>query len=179
MRDQEAGAALHQVSHRFHDYGLCFKIYGAGGFIKDQDGSVFEEGASERNALALSAGEANTALADLCLVTRGQLLDELVDVRCLRRSNDLRPAGRGTSICDVFRNAAGKENGILSDNRGLVAQVRQFVIAKVNPVEKNAPFRRIVETQQQVDERRFPRPGGSDNTDSHAGLDLRSEEHTS
>src|SRR5437588_5409131 len=100
MRDQEAGAALHQVSHRFHDYGRCFMIYGTGGFIKDQDGSVFEEGASERNALALSAGEANTPLADLCLVTCGQILDELVDVRCLRRSNDLLPAGGGPGICD-------------------------------------------------------------------------------
>ena len=172
MRNQETSAALHQVSHCVHDYGLCFQIHCAGRLIEDQDGSIFEEGASKRDALALSAREANTPLADLSFVARGQILNELVDVRRLRGGNNFLYAGRGPGVGNVFRDAAGKEKGILGNNGGLVAQVCQFVIAKVNPVEKNAPFRRIVETQQQVDEGRLPCPSNACNTDSGARLNL-------
>ena len=172
MRNQETGAALHQVLHRFHDDGLGFQIHRAGRLIEDQDGSIFKKGAGKRDALTLSAREANTALADLSLVTRGQILDELVDVRRLRRGNNFLHAGSGPGVGDVFRDAAGKKNGVLGNNGGLIAQVRQFVIAKVRPVEKNAPFRRIVETQQKINECRLPRPRRSGDTNSHARLDL-------
>src|SRR5204862_2051883 len=136
-------------------------------------GRVFQKGPSKRYPLALSASEATTALADLGFVTGGQILDELVDVRRLRRRDNFLHTGSGPSVGDVFRDAAGKKNGILGDNGGLIAQVRQFVIAKVRPVEKNAPFRRIVETQQKVNECRFSCPRGSGNANSHARLDLQ------
>src|SRR2546427_149334 len=124
------------------------------------------------SGIGLSPREANTPLADLSFVARGQILNELVDVRRLRGGNNFLYAGRGPGVGNVFRDAAGKEKGILGNNGGLVAQVCQFVIAKVNPVEKNAPFRRIVETQQQVDEGRLPCPSNACNTDSGARLNL-------
>jgi len=89
--------------------------------------------------LTLSTREANTPLADLSLVARGQILNELVDVRRLRRGDNFLHTGSGPSVGDVFRDAAGKKNGVLGDNGGLIAQVRQFVIAKVRPVEKMRP----------------------------------------
>src|SRR5438552_3312790 len=148
MRDQETGAAVHQVTHRFHDDGLGFQVYGAGWLVQDQDRGVLKEGASKSDALTLSAREANPSLADLRVVTVRQVLDELVDVRRLCGGNNLLHASCGPRVGDVFGDAAGKENGILRNDGGLVAQIRQLVVAKVNSIKKNAPFGRIVETQQ-------------------------------
>src|SRR6266545_7108413 len=56
--DHESSAAAHETTHCFHDRGLGSHVDGAGRLIENEEGSVFQESASERNTLALAAREA-------------------------------------------------------------------------------------------------------------------------
>lgn len=77
MGDDKAGAAAQECGEGVLDTGLCEGIDGAGGFIKDEQTGLDEEGASEAHELALSDGEVDTAFANLGLETFWESLDEV------------------------------------------------------------------------------------------------------
>ena len=53
-------------------------VDGAGGIIQDQDARVGQEGACDGQALALSAGEGDAALADDGLIAFFEFVDEII-----------------------------------------------------------------------------------------------------
>ena len=57
-------------------FGLA--VEGGGGFVQEEDGGVFEEGAGDGDALALTTGEAASVLAGESIVAIGLLKDKLV-----------------------------------------------------------------------------------------------------
>ena len=57
---------------------LGFRVDIARRFVEDENGGVAQEGAGERDALALAAGEGGAAFADDGVVTLGERGDELV-----------------------------------------------------------------------------------------------------
>ena len=126
---------MHEPFHRFHDRGLGPRIDGAGGLVEDEDRGILQEGAGERDALALAAGETHAALADLGLVALRQVDDKGVRVGGLRRSHNLRHAGVGTRVANVFGDAGRQEHGLLEDDGELVAEVAEPVVTQINPVE--------------------------------------------
>src|SRR5215213_7389380 len=65
VRDDERRAAAHQPRDRRLDEALGFRIERARRLIEEQDRRVLEKGAGERDALALAAGQAVAAVADL------------------------------------------------------------------------------------------------------------------
>lgn len=66
--DGDDGFAFHHFVEAFLDGGFNFGIERAGGFVKQQDGCVFEHHAGDGDALALSAGEFHAAFADVRVV---------------------------------------------------------------------------------------------------------------
>ncbi len=64
----ESRPSLHQAVQLLLDLGLAFRVQGGGGFIQNQDGGVFQEGAGNRHALALAAGQAAASVAKHGLV---------------------------------------------------------------------------------------------------------------
>ena len=54
------------------------RVDGGGGIVQDQDARVGQEGARQRQALALSAGEGHAALADDRLVALVESVDEVI-----------------------------------------------------------------------------------------------------
>jgi hypothetical protein len=58
VRNGEDGAAFCEGLEGGLDLVLTFGVEGGGGFVEYDDGGVFEEGAGDCDALALSAGEA-------------------------------------------------------------------------------------------------------------------------
>ena len=60
--DDEAGAALHQAQQGFLDARFGAGIDAAGGFVKDQDAGVGQDGAGNRQHLALALAEIGGAL---------------------------------------------------------------------------------------------------------------------
>ena len=81
VRDHERGAVAGEFFEHLEDELLAFDVDLAGGFVEEQDFGVAEDGAGERDALPLAAGEAAAAGADERLVAVGQLFgDERVGV---------------------------------------------------------------------------------------------------
>src|SRR5207247_9225269 len=78
VRDHERRAATHKPLHRLEDLRLGSRVYGARRLIEDEDRGVFEECSSERDPLALTAGETYAALSDRRVVAIRQRDDEIV-----------------------------------------------------------------------------------------------------
>src|ERR1022692_3206738 len=102
MRYHEGGAALHQVGETFLNGGLGFGIEAAGSLVEDEDARIGENGAGDGDALPLTAGELDAALADDGVVLLLELFGELIDAGDAAGGLDLRFGGGGTGEADVF-----------------------------------------------------------------------------
>ena len=78
-----------QLLHRLLDQSLRLVVEARRRFVEHDDGGILEEDAGERDALALSAGELDPALADERRHPVGQTLDELQRVRGARGGDHL------------------------------------------------------------------------------------------
>src|SRR5439155_5512518 len=76
MAGQHRGAVLHETVERRDDGGLAVGLDAAGRLIEQEDRRVSQEGAGDADALFLTAGEADAALADLRVVAVRELRDE-------------------------------------------------------------------------------------------------------
>ena len=65
MRDDQRGAALHQLLQRRLHQRLALGVERRGGLVEQQDRRVAQDGAGNRHALALAAGQRHAAFADL------------------------------------------------------------------------------------------------------------------
>ena len=80
VRDHERGAAGQQRPERVVDVLLDLHVDRAGRVVEDEDRRVGQQGAGDRDPLALASGQVVAALADDGVVAIGQVVDELVGV---------------------------------------------------------------------------------------------------
>ena len=78
MGDDERRAAPHDLAQRLADAVLGLDVDARGGVVEDQDARVHDQRAGDGDALTLSAGQRQPALADDRLVAVGQGADERV-----------------------------------------------------------------------------------------------------
>ena len=64
MRDDDRGAPGHQIVEADLHQPLVLRVERAGRFVEQQQRRVAQDGARNRDALALAAGERDAALAD-------------------------------------------------------------------------------------------------------------------
>ena len=74
MRHHDRGAPGHQPLHRLLNQPFRFGIEARGGLVEDQDRSVGQEGAGQRDPLAFAARELDPPFTDQGRVTLGQPL---------------------------------------------------------------------------------------------------------
>lgn len=150
MGDQKRGAAGHQpLQGRLH-LGLALGIEGAGGLIEQQDRGVLQEGAGDRDTLALAAGEARPGLAHRGVVALGQGQDEVVRRGLLGGGFDLGLAGLGIGIGDVGADRVVEQERLLGDQGDVMAQARQGQAAHVAPVQGDRAGGHVIEARDQV-----------------------------
>ena len=118
----QRAAAFHQALHGLLDQHLAFAVQAGRGLIQDQDGRVREEGASDRHALALAAGQLHAALAHHRVIALGQAHDEVVRAGLPRRVLDLGLRRAGPAVGDVLGQRAVEQDGLLLHDRDLTAQ---------------------------------------------------------
>jgi len=153
VRDHDRRAVARQPIERIHDLALCSGVHRARGLIQDEQRRIPQERPSQRDPLALSAGQQHPALADARLVALGQRQDEVVRVRRPRGGLQLGCAGPGVRVGDVRRHARGEEHGLLEHDRQLPSQISEPIVTQVDAVQKDPTAGRIVEAQQQADQR--------------------------
>ena len=120
--DDEGGAALLQLLQRLLDEVLALAVERRGGLVEDEDAGVAEDGAGDRDALALAAAELDAALADDGVVGVGEFADKPVGVGGPGGGLDLGVAGVGAAVADVVGDAGGEEDRLLRDHADLLAQ---------------------------------------------------------
>src|SRR5262245_31582019 len=91
----ERRSAAHEPLHRVHDPAFGLRIHRTGWLIQDENGRILEERASQRDALALAAGEPHAALPHQRFVSLRQARDEVVYVGGSGGGHDFTLAGAG------------------------------------------------------------------------------------
>ena len=170
VRDGDHGLALHQVVELLLDRRLDFAVERARRFIEDQDRRVLQQHARDRDALALAAGKLHAPLADVRVITgpAAQILqrrDELVRRRHPRRRDRRIATGIGLAIEDVVEHGTVQQRGVLRHHSDVGAQTVLRDVRDVLPIDHDAATLEVVETQQQVDERRLARTRTADKPD--------------
>src|SRR5712671_16223 len=176
VRDRDHRFAFHQAEELLLDCELDLAVERRRGFVEHQDGRVFQDDARQRHALALAAGELDAALAYVGLVARAALPvlqtdDEFVRLRLARRRLDLRIARAGSAVADVRGDRAVQERSVLRHHADRGAQALLRHRAYVLPVDADAAPFQSVETEQQVDQRRFARARAAHQAHALAGAD--------
>src|SRR5690606_39115213 len=130
----------------------------------------------ERDALALSAGELDAALAHVRLIAAvafpvDQSLDEAVRLRLARRGLHLGLARARAAVADVGGDGAVQERSILRHHADRRAQAFLRDLRDVLTVDGDAALLHVVESQQQIDQRRLARARAPHQSDALSRLD--------
>ena len=173
VRDQQRGAARGQVAQGRVDRGLGRVVDRRRRVVEHQHPGVGEHRAGQGDALALSAGQREPALADQRVVALGQALDELRHLRRLRRGDDLLVRGVRAAVGDVGADRVGEEEGVFEHHAQDGAQVRQPQLGQRHPTQPDLPDLRVIEAREQLGDRRLARTGWADQRDRLPRLDAQ------
>src|SRR4051812_30445187 len=113
MRDHERRAAEHEVLECFLHEAFAFAVERTRRLVQHKDRGIFQDGARDRDALALPAGELDAAITDDGFVAFRETVDEFSGVRLARGFANLVEARAGFSVADVIGDRATKKQYIL------------------------------------------------------------------
>ncbi len=170
MRDHEGGAAGHDLAERGLDPVLGGGVDARGGVVEDQDARLGDQGARDRDALALAAAEREPALADHRVESLRQLLEQLGKTGALGGVHDLLIARVRAGVGNVLAEAGREQEGIVGNHGHLATQRRGIDVAHVHAVHQHGALVHVVQARDQHHERRLAGAGGADDRDRAAGL---------
>src|SRR4051794_14341978 len=175
MRDHECRATAHQLLDGLHDGGFGADIDGTGRLVEDKHWGVFQECASNGDALTFAAGETNSFIADSGVVALGKRHDEVVRIGGSGGFDDLGAARVWTRIGDIGGSAGGEDDGFLLHDGELTTKIGELEIAEVNAIEQNASGDWIVEASEQIHQRTLAGAAGSDDSNAGSGGNAEGE----
>ena len=117
MRKDQGRAAGRQAVDRLLDHRLVFGIDGRQCLVEDQDRRIAQQGAGDRQPLALTARQHDAALADHRLVALRQQRDEFVRVGVAGRGLDLVVVGVGFAKPQILLDRAVEQIRVLMHDR--------------------------------------------------------------
>ena len=115
VRDHQRRAPFDELAHRILHETLRFRVECGGRFIEQNDRSIPDQCARDRDALALPTGELRALLADMGVVSGRKPGDELVGMGGLCRRDDFLFSGADTAERDVVADAAVEKKNVLAD----------------------------------------------------------------
>jgi len=113
--NDKAGAVFHELVESLLDESFGLGVDGGGGFVEEEDGWIFEEGAGYRKALFFSAGELDAALADIGVEAFGEFFDEGGGAGSIEGFPKFGFAGIPFGHEEVFANGTVEEEGFLGN----------------------------------------------------------------
>ena len=150
--DDDRRAAAHRGLERRLHGALAFGVERRGRFVEQQQRRILEDRARDGEPLALAAGQAQPALADLGSVALRQAQDELLDVRGARRGQRFVLAGVRAAVEDVVEHRAGEDHRLLRHDRDAPAQVVEAQPARTStPSMPDRAVVDVVEALQQLE----------------------------
>ena len=175
MRDDDRRAPAHESLERLLYEPLRLGVERTGRLIKQQYWRITQDGARQRNPLALSAGEARSALAEERVVALGKFSQEFIGRSRPRRGLDFLIARPRASIADVLACARPEQHGVLRHKPDLHAQRDRIEIDQGPLIDQHGAGCRIVESQQHLERRALASSRGPDKCDRLARRHLEAE----
>ena len=111
--DHQRGAVARDLAQRRLDFLFGEAVKRRGRLVENQNGRAFQNGAGNRDALLLAAGQFQAALAHHGVITLGQAQNEVVDLRHLGGGFDFGVARIGPAIADVVADGVVEQHRIL------------------------------------------------------------------
>ncbi len=169
VRDHERRAIGHQPGQRRLHQRLAFRIERGCRLVEQQERRVAQDRARDGDALALTAGQRHAALADLRVVALRQAADELGRRRHVGGALDIGIRRAGPPEADILAHGSREDRGILRHQRDARAQGRRIGVGDRNAVETDKARGRIVEAQDQMEDRALAGARRTDDRDLLAG----------
>ena len=172
--DDDGAAVLHEGVEGFLNEAFCFRIDGSGGFVEEEDGGIFEEGAGDGEALFFSAGEFHAAFADVRVEAFGEVADEIGGAGGFEGGPEFFIGGVAFGEDEIFADAVIEEEGFLGDVAEGAAEGGFGDRVEFVAVDADGAFFVFVEAAEEIDDRGLAGAGGSDEGDgfSGGGLDV-------
>lgn len=157
------------------DLVLDAGVDGGGGIVQEEQPGVGQEGAGERDALALAAGQGQALLADLGVVPGGQGFDEPLGLGGAGGGPDLLLVRVGASVGEVGADRVGEEERVLGHQADRAAQGGVRQLAHVVAADADGAAVGVVEAGQEQRDGGLAAAGGADEGDGLALLDPQRE----
>src|SRR6266581_4769798 len=174
VRDHDGGAAAHQGFERRLHLALGLRIERRGGLVEDQQRRVLQQGARDRQALALAAREPQAVLADQGVQAFGRLADEVESMCRAGGRDDLALGGAAhAAVGDVGVHRVVEQHYVLADERDVRAQAFEGQALDVLAVEQDPPLARRVEARQQIHQSGLAAARTADQRHGLPGTDMK------
>ena len=128
-------APLCERFERLLNKALALVVERARRLVENDYRRVLQKQARYRNALLLTAGELDSALADIGVVPLGQLLYKLMRPGSLGRRRDIFVFGSRAAVGYIFPDRAGEHIDILLNRAYIRAQGSESYVADIRAVE--------------------------------------------
>ena len=175
VRDDQAGAVLHELHHRVLDLLFRAGVDAGGRFVQDQDLRVGKEGPADGEQLPLALGKTGSCARQHRVVTVRQRRHHLVAVREPRRLDHPLVRNRGIRVLQVCPDRVREQDRILQDDPDAVPELVAGNIVNVHPVHRDLPGIDVVEAHEEVYDGGLSGAGGTDQGDLLPGLHLQVE----
>ena len=175
MGDDKYGSALHELVHSFFDQRLGSGVNGGCCLVKNQHRRIGNGGTGNREKLALALGEVGSVGGQHRVVAVRQTADEGIRIRNFGRTFNFFLRGIEFSKTDIFCYGSREQMGILQNDTEGVAQSVFFDIFYVNAVVDNRTALDVVETVDQVRDRRFSGSCGTDKSNFLAWFGIQAD----
>ena len=169
VRDDEAGAAPHELVQRTLDSALGLRVHAGGRLIEDEDGRVLQECAGDGNTLFFADAELHAALTDDGAKAIGHPFDEGAGVGGFSGGEEFVVGRAGAAQAEVVTHRAVEEEALLRDEADGTAQLRAWDVREQPTVNADLTAGVFVEAREQVDEGGLARAGRPDEGDRLPG----------
>jgi hypothetical protein len=115
MGHRHDGAVAPEALQRRVDRRLGLRVERGGCLVEQEDAWIADDGSRQRDPLALAAGQAGAALADVGLVALRQAGDEVVDLGGARGGFHVAVGRRRTAEADVLADRGVEQEAVLED----------------------------------------------------------------
>ena len=138
MRNHHCGAPLHNFFERLLNVPFALGVQRAGGLVKQQQFRISENGAGQRDPLALTPRQPNSLCPQMTLVAVGKGIDKLMGMSHLRCGFDCLLARVAGTIGNVVKNVSGKQRRLLGNQSDLLAPAVEWYVAQVDAAKAEA-----------------------------------------
>src|SRR3989344_457707 len=155
VRDRDYCLITHQSLERPLNRDLALRVERSRRFVQEQYRCVLEDGARYGDALPLTAGELDAALAHHRIVAILQMHNEFMRLRKMGSLLYFLLARTWIAIRNIFSNGSVKEEWLLRHHRYVFAQTLLCHLGDILAVDRYRAAREIMVMQEETHERRL------------------------